>query len=103
LRWLVLGLWEPWYALSGTAAILKALVRQLLGRSRSEAQFRAVRYDYGGEDEGSCAKRARFVAYMTMVPNFIVVGIDHKSHLALIHQVSPTETPRIGRLLGAEE
>jgi multisubunit Na+/H+ antiporter MnhE subunit len=102
LRWLTLVLWEPWYALTGTAAVLKALVRHLLGR-RSEAQFRAVRYDYGGDDEVSSAKRALFVAYMTIVPNFIVVGIDNKTHLALIHQVSPTDTPKMGRLLGAEE
>jgi hypothetical protein len=102
LRWLALGLWVPWYALTGTAAIMKALVRHLMG-CRSEAQFRALRYDYGGDDAVSSAKRALFTVYMTIVPNFIVVGIDHHSRLALIHQVSPGETPRIGRLLGAAE
>lgn len=103
-RWSQLALicWEPWYALTGTAAILKALARKLLGKP-SEAQFRAVKIDAGGDDAESAARRALMVAYMTMTPNSIVIGIDRDTRRMLIHQLSPTGTPMIARALGARE
>jgi hypothetical protein len=98
--WLLLFLWEPWYALTGSAAILWALIGRLLGK-RSESQFRAVAFPAGGEDSRSTARRALAVALTTIPPNFIVVGIDKEADLMLIHQVSPSGTPEVAKRLGA--
>ncbi len=101
-RWLLLIFTEPWYVLSGTAALLKALLRTALGK-RSEAQFKAVKFAAGGDDARSSARRTLATLYFTIPPNFIVVGIDRKHKLALIHQVRPTPTPWIAKQLGAQE
>lgn len=93
---------EPWYAITGTAAIYRALARKLLGK-KSEAQFTAIDYDTGGDDAESQARRALTVAYLTIPPNSIVLGIDREHDKVLIHQISPTPTPIIARKLGARE
>jgi hypothetical protein len=93
---------EPYYALTGSAALLKAFWRKLAGKP-SEAQFRAVAYDAGGDDPESQARRCLMVAYMTIPPNFIIIGIDREKNQILVHQVSPTPTPLIAKKLGARE
>lgn len=102
LKFLALVVTEPWYALDGTAAIFLALGKHLLGK-KSEAQLRAIRFDAGGDDPESAARRALAIMYTTIPPNFIVVGIHREKSLMLVHQVSPTATPAITKLLGARE
>ncbi len=101
LKTMVLVFWEPWYALTGTAAIFAALAKHLMGK-KSEAQLRAVPFDGGGDDPESAARRALAIMYTTIPPNFVVVGIDRKKNLMLVHQVSPTPTPLIAKRLGAK-
>ena len=99
----VMLIWtEPYYAITGTASIFKALARHFLGK-KSEAQFRFVAYAAGGDDAESQARRALMAAYMSIPPNFIVVGIDCEHDGILVHQVSPTPTPLIAKQLGALE
>jgi multisubunit Na+/H+ antiporter MnhE subunit len=98
--WLFLFSWQPWYAVTGSAAVIWALIRRLAGR-RSKSQFRAVAFPAGGEDPESTARRALAVALTTIPPNFIVVGIDKDNDVMLIHQVSPSATPEIAKRLGA--
>ena len=102
LKSTVLVFWEPWYALTGTAAIFAALAKHLMGK-KSEAQLRAVPFDSGGDDPESAARRALAIMYTTIPPNFVVVGIDRKKDLMLVHQVSPTPTPLIAKRLGAKQ
>lgn len=99
---LALVTWEPWYALTGTAAILKALWQKLAGKP-SEAQFKAVPMDAGGDDAESAARRALIVAYTTISPNTIVIGIDRDKKKMLLHEISPAPTPLIAKKLGAGE
>ena len=99
-QWLWLFSWEPWYVLDGSAAILWALVKRLLGK-KSEAQFRVVPFRAGGDDSESAARRALAITMTTIPPNFIVVGIDTDKNFMLVHQVSPTGTPLITKKLGA--
>jgi multisubunit Na+/H+ antiporter MnhE subunit len=101
LKSMVLVFWEPWYAITGTAAIFAALVKHLMGK-KSEAQLRAVPFDSGGDDPESAARRALAIMYTTIPPNFVVVGIDREKNLMLVHQVSPTPTPLIAKRLGAK-
>jgi multisubunit Na+/H+ antiporter MnhE subunit len=100
--WLALIAWEPWYALDGTWATLKAIARNLAGL-KSQAQFKVASFDAGCDDAQSAAKRALAVTYMTIPPNFIVVGIDRQHKQVLIHQVEPTPNPLIAQRLGIHE
>lgn len=93
---------EPYYAITGSAALLKALWRKFTGKP-SEAQFRAIAYDAGGDDPQSQARRCLTVAYLTIPPNSIIVAIDRERGQMLVHQISPTPTPLIARKLGALE
>lgn len=100
LQWLWMFSWEPWYVLTGSAAILRALARRLAAK-QSEAQFRAVPFYAGSDDSKSAARRALAITLTTIPPNFIVVGIDRERNFMLVHQVSPTATPLVTKRLGA--
>lgn len=100
LQWVALFSREPWYVLTGSAAILWALARRMMGK-KSDAQFRVVPFRAGGEDRESAARRALAITLTTIPPNFIVVGIDKQQNFMLVHQVSPTGTPLVTKKLGA--
>jgi multisubunit Na+/H+ antiporter MnhE subunit len=101
-EWLPLIFWEAWYALDGTWAIMVALFKHIAGME-SEAQFVSVSVDAGGDDAQSWARRTLMTAYMTIPPNFVVLGIDVQQQRMLVHQVSPTDVPLIAKKLGAHE
>jgi multisubunit Na+/H+ antiporter MnhE subunit len=102
LALLFMVFWEPWYVLTGTASIWWAIARKLAGR-KSEALFKVIAFEAGGDDSESAARRALAVVLTTIPPNFVVVGIDRDGQQMLIHQVSPTSTPLVTRKLGAKE
>jgi multisubunit Na+/H+ antiporter MnhE subunit len=99
--WLLYFLTEPWYAIEGSWALLRALLRRVLGK-KSEAHFKVVSLDAGGDDYESRARRALITVLTTIPPNFVVIGIDRARGLMLIHQVSPTGTPWVAKQLGAK-
>jgi multisubunit Na+/H+ antiporter MnhE subunit len=101
-EWLPLIFWEAWYALDGTWAILVALFKHIFGKE-SEAEFVAVPVKAGGDDPESWARRTLLTAYLTIPPNFIVLGIDIEQQRLLVHQVSPTPVPLIAKKFGAKE
>ena len=100
LKHLLLILTEPWYVISGTASIFWALAKRIAGQP-SEGELKVIPYDAGGDDSDSSARRALTVAYTTIPPNFIVIGIDRERNYLMVHQVSPTGTPWITKQLGA--
>ena len=59
-------------------------------------------FDPGGSDPESAARRALAIAYTTIPPNFVVLGIDLDKRVMLVHQVSESETPTMTRNLGAK-
>lgn len=101
IDWLPLIFWEAWYALDGTWAIMVALFRHIAGK-KSEAQFVSVPMITGGDDAESWARRALMVAYITMTPNVIVLGIDIEGQRMLLHEILPTGVPLIAQRLGAK-
>lgn len=100
-KWLLLFAFEPWYVLTGSASILWALAKRLLGK-RSDAQFKVVPFR-GGKDPRSAARRALAITLTTISPNSIVVGIDKKKNFMLVHQITPTPTNRVTKALGGRE
>ena len=100
LHWVALIVWEPWYVIKGTVLALRELARTLAGR-QPHFQFRIIPYRYGGQNETAAGKRALFSAYVTISPDTIVVGLDQKRELALLHLLGSEELPEIARELGA--
>lgn len=88
------------YAVTGTVEILGVLIRRLGGR-RAASLLLSVRFDAGGDDALAQTRRALAVAYTSMTPNFIVLGIDRKRGLLWYHQVKRGEIPDMTRRLGA--
>jgi multisubunit Na+/H+ antiporter MnhE subunit len=101
VKWLWLFAWEPWYVLRGSAAILWALARRLVGK-RSQALFRVVPFRSGRDDSESAARRALAVAEVSISPDTIVVGIDLDREFMLLHLIAPAPTPKLARRLGAK-
>ncbi len=100
-KWLLLVTWEVWYVLDGTWAIMVALARRIAGKE-SQAQFKAVKFKAAGDDAESWARRALVTTYTTISPNTIVLGIDTKTGLMLVHFMPAGPTPELARKLGAE-
>jgi multisubunit Na+/H+ antiporter MnhE subunit len=99
-QWLLLFFAEPWYVVTGSNAILWALLRRLTGK-KSEAQLKAVPFPAGGDDHKSAARRALAIVLTTISPNVLVIGIDRRHHLMLVHEIAPTPTAWVMRQLGA--
>ena len=100
LWWLIQAWREPWYIVEGCGSILWAFLKHLVKPEPSV--LREVVFDAGGSDPESAARRALTIAYTTMPPNFVVLGIDLEKNAMLVHQVSETETPIMTRNLGAK-
>jgi multisubunit Na+/H+ antiporter MnhE subunit len=101
-EWLPLIFWETWYALSGTGSVVASLFR-CIARKKSKAEFMSIPMEAGGDDAESWARRALLTAYMTMTPDFIVLGIDTESGRVLAHALSPRGVPLIAQRLGARK
>ncbi len=101
-RWLPLIFVEPWYVLSGTAAIFKALLRVTFGK-KPRARFKTMKFNVGGDDARSSARRTLATLFSTIPPNSIVVGIDRSQKLVLIHEMVPARTSWLAKQLGVQE
>ena len=91
----------PYYAFTGTFELFKALARQLFTARGADSLIASVRYDVGGDDPKSSARRALAELYTAMTPNFVVLGIVHKQRLLLYHQVLKGEVLQMTTNLGA--
>jgi multisubunit Na+/H+ antiporter MnhE subunit len=101
-RWIALAFLEPWYVLLGSYRLGASLVRALL-RCQSRARFHAISFNTGGDDPESSARRTLTIAYLTIPPDSVVVGIDRHANELLLHEIQPSRLPLIARELGAEE
>ncbi len=99
--WVLLIVWEPWYVLKGTLLVFRELARTLAG-GQPKGQFQAVPFRYGGQSETAAGRRAIMAAYTTISPDTIVVGLDKKSQIALLHQLGSCDIPELARRLGVQ-
>ena len=84
----------PGLIASGTWVLLVELLRRILGHRR-RSLFQLTPFRAAGADCRSAAKRALVIFYVTLPPNFLVIGIDRKSKLLLYHQVRKDAVPQI--------
>lgn len=90
----------PWYLVEGTWQIFGVLARHLF--TRPPSLIASMRFDPGGDDAHSAARRALAVALMTVPPNTVVVGIDRKKQRLILHEFRQGGVPVMARRLGVK-
>lgn len=94
VRWLLAAFMLPLIVVKDMAALLRALAR-LLAAKRIRSLFQVTHFRSSSEEPRAAAKRVLAVAFTTVSPNSIVVGIDQKSGLLLFHELEKTPLPKI--------
>jgi hypothetical protein len=92
----------PWYVLSGCWEITVLLLRDLFAGRRTGSYYRACSFRINKRDPVLIARSVLAVAYTTMAPNFIVIGIDTQQRQMLFHQVERSSVPKMSQALGAQ-
>jgi multisubunit Na+/H+ antiporter MnhE subunit len=101
-RWLF-EIWRlPGYLISGSAVIYRVLLESIFLGRQSSSRIQAVGFKVGRSDERSAARRALATILTTIPPNYIVIGIDEREDLILVHQIRATGVPEVARKLGAQ-
>ena len=99
----LVSLWRlPWYLITGTWEIALVAMKDLLGIEPAKSLFRIAQFDAGEEeDPRATARRVLAVAYTTVAPNFIVLGVNAIDQLLLFHQIERSAVPKMTKELGA--
>ena len=103
LRWRdVLEIWRVPKAIVEDTGILLAILFRDLFRGRPAGSFyRVCGFRSSSRDPVIVGRSALAIAYTTMSPNMIVIGIDPAQSHLLFHQVQRDEVPRLTQRLGA--
>jgi hypothetical protein len=101
-KWLLLFWRVPGSIVNDCWVLSRALAeRMFLGRAL-DGETAVVRFDPGGADPRSAARRAIAVTFSSLSPNFIAIRIERKRRLLLYHQVRAVGVPVMLEKLGAE-
>jgi hypothetical protein len=93
-RWLSQAFMLPATVVKDMVVLLRALTRLLSGR-KIHSLFQVTHFPAIAEGPHANAKRALAVAFTSVSPNSIVVGIDRNSGLLLFHELEKTPLPKI--------
>lgn len=97
-------IYVPWLLLQGTYEILWVSLRDLCGGRKAVSAFRVAEFKAGELCEPhDVARRVFAVAFTTMAPNFIVLGINKRERQLLFHQIERSGIPAMTKNLGAVE
>lgn len=100
-KWLALLLLLPKPIAVDSLRVLRVLARKLLYGVHPESGLRMVPFEPDGDDPSSATRRALAIAYGTVPPNSIVLGIDRKRGLLVFHQLDPAPLSPLLTSLGA--
>lgn len=100
-RWLAQVWRVPKSIVVDTYSILVVLARQLVLRRPAGSRLVAVAFRVGGHEPRSATRRALAVAYTTLTPGMVVLGLDRERGLLVYHELEPSEVPELTRRLGA--
>jgi multisubunit Na+/H+ antiporter MnhE subunit len=85
---LFIGIWRLVVRIALDIALVSwEAVAQLVRPRTPRGQFRTVRFGAVEETAEDTGRRAVAEAFGSMAPNTIVVGVDPKRHLLLVHQL----------------
>ena len=94
-RWFA-ELWRvPKDIVEGCAVLVMCLFTEKRGI------LRQTRFEPGGEDRHSAARRALAIAFGSISPSSIIIGIDRETGLMLVHLADHVPLPTVARRLGA--
>ena len=99
-KWLALGFALPKAIVVDSFRVMRVLARRLVYGTPAPSQIRAIPFGVVGDDAVSATRRALAIAYGTLPPNSIVLGIDRKRELLYMHQLEPVEAPSYLQKLG---
>jgi multisubunit Na+/H+ antiporter MnhE subunit len=92
-RWL-LRAWRPVYRIVPDFGVLMlALARALISRKRPTGAYQAIPFPAGGDDAESAGLRAFSAAAGSLAPNSVVIDIDPKRDLMVLHKLIPGSGP----------
>jgi multisubunit Na+/H+ antiporter MnhE subunit len=90
----------PGYVIKDVAIVLGVLARDLLGW-RAPSLFRSAPWRANSKSPRDLARRALAVAYATISPNCVVIGIDRERGQMLFHQLKAAPVSAMTQRLGA--
>ena len=90
LRWLLQAGRLPRGVILDSWTLATVLWRRTVRGERIHGDFEAVPFESGGDDARSSARRALYVAAISLTPNTIVVGIDREDDTMLVHELVPS-------------
>jgi hypothetical protein len=86
-RWLWRARVLPWRAVTESAVVLAALIRQTIGRDPVRGSFRVRRVELPADPDEQVAKRALLTAGESFAPNSYVLAIDNRAGLIVTHEL----------------
>lgn len=89
----------PWNVAVDLGQVLCVLVRDFTGKPAGSL-FRSAPWQPTQQTAHGTAQRALAVAYTTVSPNCVVIGIDCERGQIFFHQLSPSPLPEMTRKLG---
>ncbi len=101
-QWLLLAWRIPGMVLHGARVMVKAFVRRYFLGREIESKLATTAFDPGGDDPRSAARRALAIVYTTLSPDSIVIDIDRRARLMLLHLMGDA-VPAVTKELGARE
>lgn len=93
-RWLSRAFVLPVTVVEDMIVLLRTLMRLVAGR-KIPSLFQVTHFRAIADNPRSNAKRVLAVAFTTVSPNSIVIGIDRESGLLLFHELEKTPLPKI--------
>jgi hypothetical protein len=92
----------PWYVVTGTWTLFWVTIKDVFGFRAAESLFRIATFDAGDAcDPVDTGRRVLAIAYTTISPNFIVLGINVRDRFMLFHQVDRSPVLQLDKDLGA--
>ncbi len=83
--------------------VVRVLWQDLTGRRKAESVYAVYGFEASERDRLLRGREVLAVTYMTASPNTIVLGVDQRERLLLLHQLKATSLPAMARDLGASE
>lgn len=90
----------PWSVIEDVVQVVAVLLADLAGR-RAPSLFRSTPWRENANTGEATARRTLAIAYTTVSPNFIVIGIDCEQGQMLFHQLRASKVPPLLERLGA--
>ncbi len=83
--------------------VLRVLWHDLTGRQKAGSIYAVHRFEASERDRLLRGREVLAVTYMTASPNTVVLGVDQRERLLLLHQLEATPLPAMALALGASE